>query len=248
MGFGAWYKYTMNMANVCTTGSTDIRAIAVQVIIAAGGSTGNVYIDDVTITDQPMATPTATITVTPTITNTPGGPASTPTATFACPLPIAAAYTFDSNLGCWITNNLLTDTLISWAAGPAGSPSGGGALQAAVSYSMTAQVTEEFELPLPANTDLTNKLVTMNIYVDNSVKGTAWGGGIQPYMKYGTIPTTCYAGWTNITGFSAWYPYTMNLGSACATGVTDVRAIGVQVIIANGGSTGNVYIDDVTIQ
>jgi len=160
----------------------------------------------------------------------------------------SAAYTFDSSIGCWTTNNLLTNTTVSWASGPAGSPSGGGALQAAVSYSTSAQVTEEFELPLPANTDLTGKVVTFRIYIENSVKGTAWGGGIQPYMKYGSTPTNCYAGWTNITGFGGWYSYTMNLGSVCTTGVTDVRAIGVQVIIAAGGSTGNVYIDDVTIQ
>jgi len=241
-GFGAWYKYTMDLSTVCASGASDVRAIGVQIIIASGGGTGSIYIDDVTITDQPTVTPTATVT------DTPGGPTSTPTATFACPLPAASAYNFDSNIGCWITNNQLTNTVLQWASGPVGSTSGGGALQAAVSYSASTQLTEELELPLPAGTDLTGKLLSMNLYIDNSVKGTAWGGGSQTYIKYGSSTTFCNKSWVNISGFGDWYPYTMDLSTLCTAGVTDVRAIGIQVIVANGGSTGYMYLDDVTIQ
>jgi hypothetical protein len=146
-------------------------------------------------------------------------------------LPAASAYNFDSNIGCWITNNQLTNTVLQWASGPVGSTSGGGALQAAVSYSASTQLTEELELPLPAGTDLTGKLLSMNLYIDNSVKGTAWGGGIQTYIKYGSSTTFCNKSWVNISGFGDWYPYTMDLSTLCTAGVTDVRAIGIQVIV-----------------
>jgi hypothetical protein len=240
-GFGGWYKYTMDLSSVCATAS-DVRAFGVQVIIAEGGGSGYIYIDDVTVTDQP------TPTFTPTVTETPGGPTSTPTATFACPLAPAAAYSFDSNIGCWTTSNQLLTTVVGWATGPAGSDSGGGAYSAAVAYSAVSQLTEELELPLPDNTDLTGKVVTFNMYIDNAVKGTAWGGGVQAYVKTGAAYDFCNKSWTNISGFGGWYPYTIDLSTDCSTGVADTRAIGLQVIIAAGGGSGNIYLDDVTIQ
>ena len=231
-----------------------------------------------TNTPSPTITWTPTITPTFTQTNTPGGPTDTPTFTFTstgtstftgtptptstftftpsptatlagCPYPPASPYTFDSSIGCWNTLNDLTTTTVNWSsAPPAGSASGGGAFHAHVAYSATAQVKEEFELPLPANTDLTGQVYTIHLYVSSAVQGTAWGGGIQPYIKTGAGLVFCSKAWTNITGFGAWYTYNMDLSATCTGGVvSDVRAIGFQVIIATGGGTGDIYLDDVAL-
>ena len=243
IGFDGWYTYTMDLSSTCTSNLNDVRAIGVQVIIATGGGAGNIYIDDVTVNPIPTPTPTLTYTDTP----TPGGATPTFTPTLNCPEPVSSDYTFDGDLRCWKTNNALGTTTADWAAGPAGSPSGGGAFHANVAYSAVSQATEEFEVPLPPNTDLTNALITMHIYIDNSVKGTAWGGGIQPYIKTTASTTFCSAAWVNITGFGSWQTYTLDLSTTCPANQNDVRAIGVQVIIATGGAAGNIYLDDVTV-
>ena len=237
--------------NITATGTaiTDL-----EIIYQSGGTPiGHFYVDNLRVAYSGACpsggAPTNTFTDTP----TPAGPTPTPTITNtpgACPLPLSAAYTFDSAIDCWTTTDQLTTTTVDWAsAPPAGSSSGGGAFHANVAYSSASQLTEEFEVPLPANTDLTGKVVTFNVYIDNSVKGSAWGGGIQTYIKTSALITQCIKPWVNISGFGSWFTYTMIMDNNFATSptLTDVRAIGLQIIIANNSGAGNIYIDDVTV-
>jgi hypothetical protein len=136
---------------------------------------------------------------------------------------------------------------VTWTASPpAGSISGGGAFQAYVTYP-AGQNNEDFEIPLPANTDLTGKVVTFNIYVEGALGGTY--GGIQTYVKAGSLSTFCNAAWVNIPSFNTWNQFQINLSTTCTSNLTDVRAVGVQIFV--GGVTtpaaGHIFIDDVTV-
>ena len=212
--------------------------------IPAGGS-GNLYVDDVQIT---LAGPTATPTVTP------AGPTATPTNTptntpSGCPLPVGSAYNFDTDINCWSTTNVQGSSSIVWnPSAPAGSTSGGGALDATVTYPDTTSgaADEDFEIALPANTDLTGKIITFNVYI-NAIGGASYGG-LQPYIKSGASLTFCDQTWLPAPSLGAWHTYQINLSNTCTSFANDVRAFGIQVFTGGGtGGTGHVFIDDVTI-
>ncbi len=242
--------------------SVMVQQIGLQFYNIPASSAGNIYVDDLQITFANTPTPTATNSPTATITNTPppgstptdtptNSPTNTPTptpTTSACPLPLAAPYTFNTDIGCWATSNKLGTTTINWTgSAPAGSPSGGGALEANVTYSASAQSEEDFQVPLPANTDLTNKILTFNVYVDSGTQGTATYGGMQVDDTTTGSYVFCSTAWIGIPTFGAWHSYALNLSNTCTSNLTDVRAIGIQIFIGTGGGTGHIYIDDVTL-